>query len=287
MQDPHGELASLLKSWRERLSPGAVGLPAGTGRRATGLRREELAALAGLSVDYVVRLEQGRARNPSDQVAASLARALQLTDHERDHLYRVVGLLPPGDGIVSNHIPPSVQRLIARLGETPVAVFSATWDLLTWSPLWAALLGDPSLAPARERNLVRAVFAGSDLAGGAGFRVRQELGTEHFQGSLVCDLREVQGRYPGDPAVRSLIDGLMETSELFRTMWASGSVGTHVSEHKYVTHPLVGEIELDCDVFSVAGSDLRIVAYTVPAGSPEESKLDLVRVAGLTAAARP
>ena len=126
MSDPHGDLAGLLKSWRDRLSPADVGLPAGPNRRAAGLRREELAALAGLSVDYVVRLEQGRSRNPSDQVVASIARVLQLTSEERDHLFVVAGLLPPSRGELPRHIPPGVQRLVARLGATPVAVFTAS-----------------------------------------------------------------------------------------------------------------------------------------------------------------
>jgi len=116
----------MIRAWRDRLSPRDVGLHAGSGRRAQGLRREELAALAGLSVDYVVRLEQGRATHPSGQVVSALGRALQLDDTERDHLHRLAGLLPPGAAEVPRHIPPSVQRLVTRLGETPVAVFSAS-----------------------------------------------------------------------------------------------------------------------------------------------------------------
>ena len=152
------EFANVLRSWRDRVRPEEVGLPAGAGRRTPGLRREELAALAGVSVDYVVRLEQGRARHPSDQVATALARALQLDDAERDHLFRSAGLLPPTSAVVSRHIPPGVQRLVARLRETPVAVFSASWDLLTWSPLWGRLLGDPEGWPADERNIVVRAF---------------------------------------------------------------------------------------------------------------------------------
>src|SRR5206468_10619646 len=98
MQVTQGDLGSLLRSWRDRLSPVDVGLPPGHARRAAGLRREELAQLAGLSVDYLVRLEQGRARHPSPQVAAALARALQLTGAERDHLFVLAGLLPPSPG---------------------------------------------------------------------------------------------------------------------------------------------------------------------------------------------
>ena len=283
MQDDRGDLGPLLKSWRARLSPADVGISAGGTRRAVGLRREELAALAGLSVDYVVRLEQGRARNPSDQVAASLARALQLDTGERDHLYRLAGLLPPRDSDVSRHIPPSVQRLVARLGEIPVAVFSASWDLLTWSPLWTAALGDPTARPLRQRNLVELAFAGENLGGPDGPRVRHAGGPDRFHRSLVADLRRVQGRYPGDARLRSLIDGLLASSTGFAEMWKSGAVGEHQSERKTIEHPLVGSFEIDCDVFSVARADLRIVAYTAAAGSPEAAKLDFLRVAGVVA----
>src|ERR1700760_1305598 len=116
-------LGATLRTWRDRLSPAEIGRPAGHSRRAAGLRREELADLAGVSVDYIVRLEQGRATSPSAQVVAALARALRLTRAERDHLYRLAGLQPPSDGVISDHIPPGVQRLLTRLGETPVAVF--------------------------------------------------------------------------------------------------------------------------------------------------------------------
>ncbi|BDZ51879.1 transcriptional regulator [Frondihabitans sucicola] len=285
MPSTHGELATLLKSWRAQLSPLDVGLPSGPQRRAVGLRREELAQLAGLSVDYVVRLEQGRARNPSDQVVASLARALQLGDEERDHLFRVAGLLPPGAGEVPRHIPPGVQRLVARLGESPIAVFTASWDLLAWSPLWGALIGEPDDVFGPERNLLRSTFG---IAGSGVTRVGrpgQTGGIEHFEESLAADLRRVTGRYPDDASVRRLVDDLLAGSGRFRELWAVGCVAEHVSERKTVSHPLVGDLEVDCDVFTVAGSDLRIVAYTVASGTPEAEKLDFLRVSAVAATA--
>ena len=278
---PTGDLGALIRSWRDRLSPLDVGLPGGT-RRAAGLRREELAALAGVSVDYLVRLEQGRAQHPSAQVAASLARALQLSDTERDHLFVVAGLLPPTSGTVPSHIPPGVQRLVARLGEVPVAVFTASWDLLSWSPLWAALIGTPL---GSRPNLLRAHFSGGSL-GEAGMSIVQRSGSiDDFGASLVADLRRVYGRYPDDRSVGALVDELLEF-ETFRELWESGAVGEHVSESKTVRNPIVGDIELDCDVFTVAGTDLRIVAYTAAAGSAAAEKLDFLRVSAV-AALRP
>lgn len=283
MTDAHGDLGTLLRAWRDRRSPADVGLPVGGDRRALGLRREEFAALAGLSVDYVVRLEQGRARNPSDQVAAALARALQLDEAERDHLFRLAGLLPPTSASVSRHIPPGVQRLVARLGEVPIAVFTASWDLLTWSPLWAALLGDLSSRHPNERNLVALIFTGQMLAAEGESGVRYFNGSEPFRRSLVADLRRVQGRYPSDERLRALITSLLDTSEQFAEMWHSGAVGEHQSERKIVDHPTVGAIELECDVFSVAGADLRIVAYTAATGTPDAEKLEFLRVTGAAA----
>ncbi|GAA4265623.1 helix-turn-helix transcriptional regulator [Frondihabitans peucedani] len=282
----HGDLGSLLKMWRATVSPIDVGLPSGSSRKTPGLRREDLAQLAGLSVDYVIRLEQGRARNPSDQVAASIARALQLGDAERDHLFRVAGLLPPSPEVVPTHIPPGVQRLLTRLSESPIAVFSASWDLLAWSPLWAILLGDPSGRTPLERNVVAGTFGIGHPAYGEGTRVRHDDGGDHFKRSLVSDLRLVQGRYPQDPRLRSLVDDLLAQSPEFADLWAVGCVGEHQSERKTVLNSVVGDIEIDCDVFTVAGADLRIVAYTVPAGSPEAEKLEFLRAsAGVAAGA--
>jgi transcriptional regulator with XRE-family HTH domain len=115
-------IGSYIQAWRHRLQPVDAGLPAGLSRRTRGLRREELASLAGISVDYLVRLEQGRATSPSTQVLAALSRALRLTIAERDHLYTVAGQAAPRRSAMTTHVPPSVQRLVDRLADLPVAV---------------------------------------------------------------------------------------------------------------------------------------------------------------------
>ncbi|WAC99526.1 helix-turn-helix domain-containing protein [Streptomyces sp. NA13] len=151
--DASGELAALLRAWRERLAPAEAGLTAHTARRTAGLRREEVAVRAGVSVDYVVRLEQGRAAAPSAQVCAALARALRLSDTEQEHLFRLAGHAMEG-GRISRLVPASVRRLVERTEERPVAVFDAMWDLLLWNPLWAALMGDFSALREADRNLL-------------------------------------------------------------------------------------------------------------------------------------
>ncbi|WP_240674854.1 helix-turn-helix transcriptional regulator [Cellulomonas endophytica] len=277
-------LGTALRRWRDRLDPADVGVATGR-RRARGLRREELAHLAGLSVDYVVRLEQGRATHPSAQVVSALARALQLSDDERDHLHVLAGLLPPRPTTVSTHLPPGIVRLVHRLTELPVAVFSASWDLITWTPLWSALLGDPGLLPGTERNLVRTRFLGTGHAAVPSSVGEQGSGAdrEHiaaFEAALVADLRVAAGRYPDDRGLRALVAELHRDSRRFARLWDSGATGEHQSALKTVLHPVVGPVLLDCDVLTAPGSDAKIVVHSAPAGSSAAQALELLRVTG-------
>jgi transcriptional regulator with XRE-family HTH domain len=276
------DLQTFLRAWRDRLSPEDAGLASGGGRRAPGLRREELAALAGISVDYITRLEQGRAHSPSAQVVASLARALQLDVSERDHLYRSAGLLPPQAGLVPMQIPAGVQRLITRLGEIPLAVFAADWTLLSWTPLWEALLGDPLLLPAEERNLIHLTFerTSEKAAHSPITPVRSAAGDAATQAALVADVRSASSAYPRDQRLQALIRRARANSPRFAHLWATGTVGSHTGDQKTVMHPLVGDITLDCDILHFPGADLRVVAYTVAAGSSDAGKLDVLRVTG-------
>ena len=276
---PAHALGGALRAWRDRLSPSDVGLSPVGRRRATGLRREELATLAAVAGDYLVRLEQGRSHSPSPQVVESLARALQLDTFERDYLYTVCGLLPPPTGRVSTHIPPSVRRLLTRLGDIPLAVFAADWTLVLWTPLWAALIGDPLDLDLDERNLVHVVF----LADGAGHHpswpVRSERGEREFETALVSDLRIAAATYPHDEKLRTLIERAASSSPHFADLWTSGTVQPLVGDRKTIAHPHVGIMTLDCDILSVPGADLKLVAYTAPAGSPDAERMDRLRIA--------
>ena len=274
-----GGLGTTLRSWRDRLTPTDVGLPEGRARRAAGLRREELAELAGVSVDYVVRLEQGRATTPSAQVAASLARALRLTRDERDHLYRLAGLQPPHDGMISDRIPPGIRRVLTRLGDTPAGVFSADWRLLWWNPGWTALLGDPTIAPRELRSLVRSRFP---LPGDRGSFTAWPVVIENVEASdraIVADLRRASVRYPDDPRLGGLLARTLAGNPRFAELWDSGAVGTHSEDHKTVHHPVVGEINVDCDVLADTANDLKVVVYTAAPGSEAEARLDQTRTA--------
>ncbi|MYS90486.1 MULTISPECIES: helix-turn-helix transcriptional regulator [Streptomyces] len=272
--------AELLRAWRDRLSPADAGFTVTDGRRAPGLRREELAQLAGLSVDYVLRLEQGRARNPSSQVVGALARALQLSRAERDRLYRAAGLLPPQDGTVSTHVPAGVQRLAVRLGDVPIGVFTADWTLVWWNTMWSALHGDPAVLPTAERNLARALF-GNGAARASMLPVRSERGADALVASIVADLKDAVSRYPADAQLDRLVRELRESSDAFAHLWATQTTAAqHTTDRKTIRHPEIGDILLDCDVLIVPGADLRMVTYTAAAGSSGAGKLGLLRVSG-------
>jgi transcriptional regulator with XRE-family HTH domain len=273
------EFGRAVRRWRDRVAPEAAGLPAGGRRRAAGLRREELALLAGISVDYVTRLEQGRASHPSAQVVEALARALRLSEAERAHLFGLAGLAPPGPETVPAYITPSVQRLLDRLTGTPVAVFDASWTLLLSNPPYAALMGDPSRLGADQRNGAWRTFLAAP-----GTRVRYTPESRRaLEAALVADLRAAAARYPADRRLRRLIADLRAGSDRFAGLWESGVVGRHAAARKTVDHPRVGPVTLDCDVLTVAGGDLRIMVYTAEPGTEDAERLALLTVLGTQA----
>ncbi|HEX3963430.1 MAG TPA: helix-turn-helix transcriptional regulator [Trebonia sp.] len=271
-----GEFGQAMRRWRERVSPDAAGLPAGGRRRASGLRREELALLAGISADYITRLEQGRATAPSAQVVEALARALRLAPQEREHLYRLAGLIPPGPEMVPAFITPSVRRLLDRLAGVPVAVYDAAWTLLLANRPYAALMGDASGWRGNERNGVWRNFVLPEAS-----RVRQSpQERREFEAALVADLRTAAASYPADRPLRRLITELRATSQRFAELWDSGAVGRHEAARKKIDHPAAGELTLDCDVLTVRGSDLHIMIYTAEPGTQDADRLALVTVLG-------
>ncbi|MFE2988950.1 helix-turn-helix transcriptional regulator [Streptomyces sp. NPDC059262] len=266
------EFGHTVRRWRDRVSPEAAGLPVGGGRRAPGLRREELAMLAGISVDYVTRLEQGRATNPSEQVVEALGRALRVSASEREHLFHVAGLVPPGQGTVPAFITPSVQRMLDRLTGTPVAVSDATWTLLLANPLYTALMGERH---GHERNAVWRNFLGP-----AG-RVRHTPESlRALETAQVSDLRAAASRYPQDQRLRRLIAELRANSDRFAELWDSGAVGQAEASRKTIDHPEVGALTLDCDILNVAGTGLRIIIYTAEPGTQDAERLALLGVIG-------
>lgn len=191
------DLGSSLRAWRDRLGPAEAGLPVGPRRRAPGLRRQELANLAGLSVEYLARLEQGRAGRPSAAVLGPLARALRLTDDERDHLFRLAGHASPAPGIASTHVTPGVQRIIDRLHDAAVVVVDPVWTVVLANPLAVALLGDDVTGGDGEPNVLRRHFTGRPSR-----VVRTPDEAAAFEAYAAADLRASLARYPQDPRIR-------------------------------------------------------------------------------------
>ncbi len=273
------ELARALRRWRERLAPADVGLTAGVRRRTPGLRREEVALLAGLSVDYVVRLEQRRGPRPSDQVLAALARALRLEDHERDELYLLAGTAPPAPGQVEMHVRASVQRLLDRLVDLPTMVLSAKSDILAWNAMASALLGDWAELPPRERNLARMRFLGVSVPR-RGRVAQTEAERERTAAQTVGSLRSAAARYPGDAGLKELVRELRAGSAEFDRLWTSGVTSQWRSHRKTVDHDQLGLVTLDCDTLHVPDTDQSVIVYSAAPGTAEAEALALLRVVG-------
>jgi transcriptional regulator with XRE-family HTH domain len=269
------ELAAFLRSRRERLGPGDVGLPAAARRRTRGLRREEVALLAGMSVDYYARLEQARGPSPSRQVLGALARALRLTDDERDHLFRLAGEPAPEPQAHADHLRPGVLYLLDRLADSAVMVVNDLGDVLAWTPLAQALWTDPGALPAGRRNLYRSFFTGP--------QEQRLLPEDHERAARahVADLRAAWARRRGDPAVRRLVEDLRRASPLFERLWATHDVAVRRVDRKRILHPTVGLLELDCEVLLTPAHDQRLIVYTAPPGSETADKLELLGVVGL------
>ena len=266
------ELAQSLRAWRSRLAPTDAGLPAGSNRRVPGLRREEVAQLADVSVDYLARLEQGRASSPSPSVLAALAQALRLSVDERSHLFTLAGHTAPGPGVIDRHVTPSLHRLLDRLADVPVLVVDAGAGIVTANSLGAALVG-LSDAKRRERNTAWWEFVGGPLR-----LVRTPEEHARAQEATVADLHQALARHPEDRELNGLIKDLQRLSPRFAELWdlrpASRSAP---ARRKTFRHPEIGELTLDCDALAVQGSDLTVIVFTAPPGSRDADTLALLR----------
>jgi transcriptional regulator with XRE-family HTH domain len=270
------EFAATLQTWRARLQPHDVGLPAGGRRRTPGLRREEVAGLAGISVDYLVRLEQARGPHPSDAVLVALARALRLTDDERDHLFHLAGLAPPRPGRLAPGPKPSTLRLLDRFTDLPAMLLDAKGEVLAWNPLAAALLGDFSAVSGGRRNVLWQVFVeGSERI------VATPEEAEDMVAMHVANLQAAAARYPEDPGIARLVGELRRHSSEFERLWQRRHPAEHRGMRKRIRHPEIGELVLDCDVLHVPDVDQALVVFSAAPGSPDAEKLALLRVLGV------
>ncbi|MFH8383879.1 helix-turn-helix transcriptional regulator [Kitasatospora sp. NPDC018058] len=268
-------LADFLSRSRARLTPADVGLAPGARRRTPGLRREEVAQLAGLSVDYYARLEQRRGPQPSPQLLAALARALRLSEDERDHLFHLAGHEPPRRHGVLTHVRPGLLLILDRLHDVPAQVVSDLGDVLAQNAMAAAVFGDlAALAPER-RNLLLRWF--TDPASRALFPPEDH---DALARAHVASLRAVHAARPGDRRATGLLTELLATGEEFAAHWERHEVAVRRSGRKRVLHPVVGELELECEVLAAGGQDQLLLVHTAPPGGGCASRLELLRVVG-------
>ncbi|MEV6365764.1 helix-turn-helix transcriptional regulator [Micromonospora musae] len=260
------ELAAFLRTRRARLRPAEVGLPDGVRRRTPGLRRQEVAQLAGMSIDYYIRLEQGRGPHPSRQVLAALARALLLSRDERAYLFRVAGESPPPSTGPSREVSPGLQHLIDAMAETPAYLVDASYQVLAWNRLATYFIGDLSTVSPAERNTIRWTFRQPD--DGARWSDEEMV---RFVRTSVADLRAAYGRYPNDPSIRQLVTELLGTSPRFARLWAEHDVAERHPVVKRVPHPELGPLEFECRVLYVPETDQRLITYVPEPGSPTQA----------------
>jgi transcriptional regulator with XRE-family HTH domain len=260
------DLAGFLRTRRSRVDPAAAGIPTDNRRRVEGLRREEVAHLSGVSVDYYVRLEQGRATQPSEQVLDALARVLDLDETERGHLYRLARQRRHHAKAPSGRVRPELLRVLDLVSDAPALIMNHRMDVLAGNRLAQLLYGRPMPG----LNTARHIFLEEAERG-------LYADWENCTLDAVGHLRLAAGKYPEDPRLASLIGELAMGSERFRRLWARADVRARTHGRKTYRHPLVGLLELHHENFALpneSGIEL-LVLYAAPA-SPAEDGLRLL-----------
>jgi len=275
--DVRTDIREFLSTRRARISPEQAGLPiyGGARRRVSGLRREEVALLAGISTEYYTRLERGNATGMSESVINGIAHALQLDEAERTHLLdllRTAGTTrrPPRRRPTPQRVRPTVQRVLDSMSGTPAFLLNGRLDVLTANALGYALFGPVYAEPARPPNNARFVFL--DPHATEFFRDWDKVAND-----TVALLRAEVGRNPYDRRTSDLIGELSTRSEQFRVRWAAHNVRIHTTGIKRFHHPIVGDLELSFESFPVAADPSQnLLTYTAEPGSPSQDALNLL-----------
>ena len=273
--DSRNEIRDFLISRRARITPEQAGLPAyGGNRRVSGLRREEVAMLAGVSVDYYIRMERGNARGVSDSVLENLARALHLDEAERAHLYDLVRAANNGARAprrpARQQVRPTVQRLLDSMTMAPAYVRNGRMDVLAANRLGRAVFAPLFDSPFAPVNMARFIFL--DPAS-----VEFYQGWDRLASDTVALLRAEVGRNPTDRALSDLIGELSTRSEVFRVRWADHNVRQHRSGVKHLHHPVVGDMSLAYESMElVADVGLVLNGYSAEPGTPSQDALNLL-----------
>jgi transcriptional regulator with XRE-family HTH domain len=271
------DIREFLSTRRARISPEQAGLPiyGGARRRVSGLRREEVALLAGISTEYYTRLERGNATGMSESVIDGIAHALQLDEAERTHLLdllRSAGTTrrPPRRRPTPQRVRPTVQRVVDSMSGTPAFVLNGRLDVLTANALGYALFAPVFADPARPSNTARFVFL--DPRATEFFRAWDTVAND-----TVATLRAEVGRDPYDRQLSDLIGELSTRSDEFRVRWAAHNVRIHATGIKLLHHPVVGDLDLPFESFPLASdASQSLLTYTAEPGSPSQDALNLL-----------
>src|SRR5580704_5427958 len=265
------ELAAFLRSRRERITPEDVGLPGGRRRRTSGLRREEVAQLAGVGVTWYTWLEQGRPIRASVQVLEAVASTLRLDAVERQHLFRLAEVpdnATPGDG--GPGVPPQIQVVLDGLNPMPASVVTERFDILAWNAAYAVLIPRTAEDPPAERNTLLYCFTRSECCSAIENRADQRA-------AMVAQLRAAYGHHVGDPAWTAFIRRMEVASPEFATMWATQDVAQPAYYAKVFRHPLYPRLEMTSTSFAVqTAPGTRMVVYTPDNDATREAMERLV-----------
>lgn len=250
-------LADFLRRRREELQPADVGLPVGARRRTRGLRREEVATLAVMSTDYYTRLEQRRGPQPSEQMLAAIARALRLSDSERDYLFRVAGHQAPTPAAIASHVAPALLRVLDRLADTPAMILSDLGETLVQNRMAEALFGDRTRFTGLARSEVYRWFTDPSE------RLRYpEQDRDRQSRAQVANLRVAYGAHGRDSRAGELVRALQQRSEEFAELWERHEVAQRFADHKTLIHPELGPIEVDCQVLFTEDQSQALLILT-------------------------
>ncbi|MFC3324126.1 helix-turn-helix transcriptional regulator [Mesorhizobium cantuariense] len=262
------ELGAFLRSRRERLTPSATGIATGLRRRTPGLRREEVAMIAGVGTTWYTWLEQGREVRPSVEVLTALAEALRLDAAEKQHLFILADRQQPERRTVApEKVDGPLLHMLQSLVLQPAYVVGRRWDVLAWNPAAVAVFGDYGLLEGDARNIVHMVFTNPHHR-------RLLVDWEELARTVLASFRAASARYVGDPDFERLIELMTRSSPEFRSWWPQRDVAHRLSGVKHVRHPSAGAMTFEHMSLSIGdGSDMKLIVYTPLAEQNSVAKL--------------
>ncbi len=268
-------LGAFLRTRRGALQTEDVGMPRGLRRRTSGLRREEVASLVGMSPDYYARLERGAGPKPSEQMVAAIASGLRLSLVERDHLFALAGHSTPRRTSRTDHVAPALMRVLDRLQDTPAQVMGGLGETLVQTPLAVALLGDQTHYLGAARSVVYRWFTDPSTR-------NMYLPDDHeLHGrTFTAQLRQAAARRGPRSTAADLALELRQKSPEFAAIWDEHEIGLNYSEPKRFTHPEVGRLDLHCQTLLDPDTDHTLLVFTATPGTPSYDTLQLLAVVG-------